>query len=137
MKTPMLIGGIVLALAGVGLMSASSAKLNAITDPAQKNSSPWIAGVVFGVIMILAGIFVIYKGFTSSGNANMNGTAPSSMMGSATGGGGGPNATNNPVQAIELAAQNKGNNARHTLANATRIENAARELNAVMKASTT
>lgn len=137
MKAQMLVGGIVLALAGVGLMSSSSAKLNDIKDPAQKNKSPWIAGVVFGILMILGGIYVIYKGFTFSGNANMNGTAPSSAMGSATGGGGGPNATNNPVQAIELAAQNKGNVARHTLANATRIENAARELNAVMKASTT
>ena len=137
MKTPMLVGGIVLAVAGIVLMSTSSAKLNAITNPAEKNKSPWIAGVVFGVVMILVGIYVIYKGFTGSGNANMNGTTPSSMMGSATGGGGGPNATNNPVQAIELAAQTKGNVARHTLANATRIENAARDLNAVMKAATT
>jgi len=133
----MLVGGLVLALGGMGLMSASSAKLNAITDPAQKNSSPWIAGVVFGVLLILIGIYVMYKGFTNSGNANMNGSSPGTMMGSATGGGGGPNATNNPVQAIELAAQAKGNNARHTQANANRIEAAAHNLNAVMKAATT
>ena len=118
-------------------MSASSAQLNAITDQTQKNSSPWIAGVVFGVLFILAGIYLMYKGFTNSGDANMNGSSPGTMMGSATGGGGGPNATNNPVQAIELAAQTKGNIARHTQANANRIESAARNLNAVMKAATT
>jgi len=129
--------GAFLLVGGIVLMSVAASKIAALKTAAEKNKSPWIAGTVFGPIMILAGVGIVGATFFGAIGSNsagaMVGTAPSANAGSAT-----ANVpAQNPVTAIENAARAKKNAAEHVVANANEIAKAAKELNAVMKASET
>ena len=120
-----------MAVAGIPLMSYASAQLDKIKDKAARDKSPWIAGVVFGVLLIVGGIIYAVMTFMS-GDSVAPFTPPTAAAGSAS-------AANvpaqNPVAAIRIAAREKKNAAEHIVNNAEQIENAAKALNAVMKTS--
>lgn len=121
---------------GIVIMSVSSAYIAKLKTKAEKDKSPWIAGVVIGPLMIVGGVIfaiVTALGGSSDNAANMVGTMPSDASGSATA----ANAPQNPVAAIENAARAKKNLAEHTAKNAGAIENAAKELNGVLKSAET
>ena len=123
----------VAAAGGIVLMSYAAAQIDKLKTKAEKDKSPWIAGVVFGVLFIVAGI--AYAAMTyMSGDAVAPFTPPTTAAGSASA------ATvpaQNPITAIENAARAKKNAAEHAAANAVEIEKAAKALNAVMKSSET
>jgi len=119
-----------LAVLGVPLMSYAAAQLDKLKTKAEKDKSPWIAGVVFGVLLIVAGIG--YAAFTfMSGDAVAPATMPTEAAGSASA------VSQNPIVAIENAARAKKNAAEHAANNAQQIEKAAKALNAVIKSSET
>jgi uncharacterized membrane protein len=135
-KTTKYIGAAVMIILGIILMSVGSSYIAKLKTKAEKDKSPWIAAVVIGPIMIVGGvIFALVTGLSGSSDnaANMVGTAPGAAAGSATA----ANAPQNPVAAIENAARAKKNLAEHTAKNAGAIENAAKELNGVLKSAET
>jgi hypothetical protein len=120
----------VMIVIGIIIMSVSSAYIAKLKTKAEKDKSPWIAGVVIGPLMIVGG--VIFTAVTAFGGSSDNaaatvGTMPSNASGSAAA----PNA--NPIAAIKHAAINSS----HALANEAEVKkniaNAASQLNALVK----
>jgi chromate transport protein ChrA len=133
-KTTKYIIAAVMIIVGIILMSVGSSYIAKLKTKAEKDKSPWVSAVVIGVLMIVGGvIFAAVTGFGGSSDnaAAMVGTMPSNVGGSATA----ANAPQNPVAAIENAARAKKNLAEHTAKNAGAIENAAKELNGVLKSA--
>lgn len=120
----------VVAVGGIVLMSYASAQLNKL-KPDDKKKSPWIAGVVFGVLLILAGVIYGIMTYVEGRKAAVY-TSPTTAAGSASAA-----PVESPVTAIENAARSKKNMAEHAANNAGQIEKAAKALNAVIKSSET
>jgi uncharacterized membrane protein len=117
----------VMIIIGIILMSVGSSYIAKLKTKAEKDKSPWISAVVIGPIMIVIGVALVIATFVGvigkNNAAGMVGTPPSAAAGSVS------NApSQNPVEAIEKAAETKMHNAQNAVANAKNIANAAKTL---------
>ena len=117
----------IIVVLGIPLMSYSSAQLDNIKDKAARDKSPWIAGVVFGVLLIVGGIlFAVYTFFNGKGDATAQvGNSPSAVAGSATA----PAGNQNPIVALKHAKQNEANALKHKAERSEEVANMANKLN--------